>query len=215
MADTNTNTTIPTEPTVTDPTAQNEPNTEPAAEPGADGGAQQPTSMETLAVQLSEERLKYANIKTQLDKVMSEAAGYKKQLQEHLTAEEKQAQEKAEAEAAQKEHYAQIERENTVLKGERRYLAMGFSAELAHDTAEALADGNQEKIEQNFTKWQEEHDKQMRAALMKQMPQPQSGNQGDVDYNAQIQSAYEKGDKDGYVDAVMAQFSANGFFGNK
>ena len=80
--------------------------------------------------------------KDALDKVASEAASYKKQLREKMTAEEEKAEREAEERAALQQRVEELERERTIHGYISNYLAMGYEEKLAKATAEALVAGD-------------------------------------------------------------------------
>ena len=92
----------------------------------------------------NEERLKSA-----LSKANSEAAEYKRQLREKQTEEEKKAAERAEQEKKDKEELEALRRENKVNKFKANYIAAGYSAELAEESAKAQVDGDTDTVMKN------------------------------------------------------------------
>jgi len=87
--------------------------------------------------------------KDALDKVASEAASYKKQLREKMTAEEEKAEREAEERAALQKRVEELERERTIHGYVSSYLAMGYEESLAKSTAEALVSGDMETVFEN------------------------------------------------------------------
>ena len=115
-------------------------------------------------------------LKTALSKSNSEAAEYKKQLREKMTAEEIKAKEDAEKmEALIKERDALL-REKTVATYKSSYLALGYDENLALATAEALANGEIDKVFANQKKHNESVEKRIRADVLKETPTPEGGN---------------------------------------
>ena len=118
-------------------------------------------------------------LKTALSKSNSEAAEYKKQLREKMSAEEIKAKEDADKlEALIKERDALL-REKTVANHKAQYLALGYDEKLAADTAEALANGELEKVFANQKKHNEAVEKKIRADVLKETPTPEGGNGSD------------------------------------
>ena len=115
-------------------------------------------------------------LKNALSKSNSEAAEFKKQLREKMSAEEVKAKEDAEKlEALIKERDALL-REKTVASHKAQYLALGYDEALASDTAEALANGELNKVFANQKKHNEAVEKRIRADVRKETPRPEGGN---------------------------------------
>ena len=123
------------------------------------------------------EKLKAEIQKTKdtLSKKNSEAAQYKKQYEAYLSEEEKK---KLESE----QRWNEIEAENKKLKRDKsiaeftsQFLSMGYDAELAKSTAEAMTDGDVAKVMQNQAVFTEAVKKQIKADLMRGNPDPVGG----------------------------------------
>ena len=115
-------------------------------------------------------------LKTALSKSNSEAAEFKKQLREKMSAEEVKAKEDAEKyEEVVKERDALL-REKTSLGHKTKYLSLGYDESLANETAEAMANGEIEKVFANQKKHLEAVEKKIRADVLKDTPKPEGGN---------------------------------------
>ena len=123
--------------------------------------------------------------KETFDAKASEAAEKRKG---KMTEEEAAAAERAAELNGLKEQMAALQADNEKLQRERtqsiykaKYLAMpGFDEKLAEETAKAMADGDMDKVFANQQKASAEHEKQIRAALVKADPKPGgSGGEGD------------------------------------
>ena len=115
-------------------------------------------------------------LKNALSKSNSEAAEWKKQLREKMSAEEVKAKEDAEKyEEVVKERDALL-REKTILGHKTKYLSLGYDEALANDTAEAMANGEIDKVFANQKKHLESVEKKIRAAVLKDTPKPEGGN---------------------------------------
>ena len=115
-------------------------------------------------------------LKNALSKSNSEAAEMKKQLREKMSAEEVKAKEDAEKlEALIKERDALL-REKTIATYKASYLSLGYDDNLALATAEALANGELEKVFSNQKKHNESFEKKIRADVLKETPKPEGGN---------------------------------------
>lgn len=85
-------------------------------------------------------------LKEALSRANSQAADYKRQLREKQTEQERAEAERAEAEKAKDARLAELERVVAVSDFTNKCLALDFDAELAAQTANALADGNMESV---------------------------------------------------------------------
>ena len=119
-------------------------------------------------------------LRNALSKSNSEAAEMKKQIREKMSAEEVKAKEDAEKlEALIKERDALL-REKTVANHKAKYLSLGYDEKLANDTAEALANGELDKVFENQKKHNEAVEKKIRADVLKETPKPEGGNGSDT-----------------------------------
>jgi len=112
------------------------------------------------------------------DKANKEAAEYKKQLKA-LQDQQKNGNTKADATIAQLQ--AQIDeltRQNTISSYTAQFVALGYDAELAKATAIATADGDVATVFENQQKFLEQHDKDVKANILKQTPGPGKGGTG-------------------------------------
>lgn len=115
-------------------------------------------------------------LKAALSKSNSEAADYKKQLREKMSAEEIKAKEDAEKyEEVVKERDALL-REKTILGHKTKYLSLGYEESLANDTAEAMANGELDKVFANQKKHLESVEKKIREDVLKGTPKPEGGD---------------------------------------
>ena len=119
-------------------------------------------------------------LKNALSKANSESADYKRQLREKMSAEELKAKEDAEKlEAITKERDALL-REKTVATHKAKYLALGYDEKLADDTAEAMVNGELDKVFANQKKHIESVEKKIRSEVLKETPKPEGGNGSDT-----------------------------------
>lgn len=114
-------------------------------------------------------------LKTALSNSNSEAANYKKQLREKMSAEELKAKEDAEKIEALIKERDELLREKTVAGHKAKYLTLGYDENLANDTAEALANGDLDKVFANHKKHNESAEKRIRAEVLKDTPTPIGG----------------------------------------
>ena len=118
-------------------------------------------------------------LKAALSKSNSEAADYRKQLREKMSAEEVKAKEDAEKyEEVVKERDALLH-EKTILGHKTKYLSLGYDETLANETAEAMVNGEIEKVFANQKKHLESVEKKIRADVLKDTPKPEGGKGSD------------------------------------
>ena len=159
-------------------------------------------TVESLMAQLAQVNAENAKLKTDKDKICASEANLRKQLRAKQTAEEQEAEAKAEQQAQRDAYVKELEKFKAVAESSERYLGMGMPAEMAKDV-----------VTGNITKFMAERDKQkeseIRAQYLAQMPTPQSGNVGQVDYSAQIKQAMDAGDSQAAILAILNQSAAN------
>ena len=127
--------------------------------------------------------------KDALDKVASEAAAYKKQLREKMTAEEEKAEREAEERAALEARVHELERERTIHGYTSAYQAMGYDDTLAKSTAEALVNGDMDTVFENQRSFAVAREKALRAEILKSTPRPAGISDHKVDYSDKIAAA--------------------------
>lgn len=127
--------------------------------------------------------------KDALDKVASEAATYRKQLREKMTAEEEKAEREAEERAALEARVQELERERTIHGYMSSYMSMGFEEPLAKSTAEALMAGDMDTFFENQRAFAVAREKALRAEILKSTPRPAGGADRKVDYSGKIAEA--------------------------
>lgn len=117
--------------------------------------------------------------KSQFDKVSSELAEAKKTIKAKMTDDEAA---KAQADADRKaleDKYAELLRKSTIAEHTARFIAMpGYDEKLARETAEALFDGNMEKVFENQQKANAAYEKKLRAEMVKSDPKPEGAGGG-------------------------------------
>jgi len=123
------------------------------------------------------------------DKYATEAAELKKQLKSKMTDDE--------ADADRKElegKYTELLRKSTIAEHTARYIAMpGYDEKLARETAEALFDGDMERVFANQQKANAAYEKKLRADLVKQDPKPDGAGCGEVGKNEAVEFAKKLG----------------------
>lgn len=109
--------------------------------------------------------------KSLFDRTSSELAEAKKQIKSRMTEDEAaKAQEAAERRALQ-EKYDALLKETTIAKHTAKYLALGYDEGLAQKTAEALFDGDLDKVFENQAAFTASREAAIRAESVKNMPE--------------------------------------------
>lgn len=111
-------------------------------------------------------------LKNALSKSNSEAAGYKKQLREKMTEDEQKKQKEQEEREDLQNKYDKLLRESVIAKNKAKLVALGYDESLADETAEAMADGDSEKVFANQQKHLASFEKKVRAEALKNTPKP-------------------------------------------
>lgn len=132
--------------------------------------------------------------KAALDKATSEAASYKKQLREKMSAEEEKAAREAEERATLLARVEELERERTIHSYMSSYIAMGYEEDLAKETAEALVTGDMDTVFANQKTAALNREKALRAEILKSTPRPAAGSEPKVDYSGKLAEAQASGD---------------------
>lgn len=116
--------------------------------------------------------------KSAVTKANSEAAEWKRKYNEKLSEEERKAAESAEALEAMKTELASLRRDKTISDYTTKFVALGYDAALAGETAAAFADGDTAKVIANQQKFLEAHDKNLKAELLRGGSTPPAGAEG-------------------------------------
>lgn len=118
-------------------------------------------------------------LKAALSKSNSEAADYKKQLREKMSADELKAKEDAESREKLQNDYDALLRKVTLSENKAKLLALGYDEALAEATAEAMVDGDLDKVFANQKKHLDAVEKKIRADVLKDTPTPEGGKGSD------------------------------------
>lgn len=127
---------------------------------------------------LESAKAEYAKLKASFDKVSSELAEQKRKDKERMSDEDKKKAEYAERE----EHYKALEKENALYRFKSSLGASIKDEKVLNDIAELYSDGEIDKAikKQNeyFANYRKEIEREVKAELLKQNPQPtpQSGS---------------------------------------
>lgn len=115
-------------------------------------------------------------LRAALSKSNSEAADYRKQLREKMTTEEAKAKEDADKMADLQSKYDTLLRESTVSKNKARLLALGYEDALATEVAEAMVEGDTDKVFAAQKKHLDSVEKKIREDVLKNTPKPTGGS---------------------------------------
>ena len=129
---------------------------------------------------LAEVMAENKRLKKAVDKASSEAANYKKQLMSTKSEADKVAIEKAEEDASIKAELEELRKESKINGFKADFLGSGYSDDLAQKAAEAMYENDTDALFQLQKQFLSEHDKAVRAKLMKDMPAPAIGNDENV-----------------------------------
>jgi hypothetical protein len=129
-----------------------------------------------------------ARLKAAMDKATSEAAGFKKQLKEKMTAEELKQQESDTAIkemqdklAESEKRLAEFEQREKISTAKAAFLGGGFDEATAADAANAFITGDIEKMSAAVKKFRESIEVSTKSKLMGSNPKPESGAKADDD----------------------------------
>ena len=117
-------------------------------------------------------------MKNAVSKANSEAAAWKKKHNELLSEEERKKQEQADHLAQVEKELADLRKEKTVSEYAAKFLGMGYEESLAKETAQAMADGDTEKVFANQVKFNDALKKAAVADKLKASPRPGVGSDG-------------------------------------
>ena len=128
------------------------------------------------------------------DAKATEAANLSKQLKAKMTDDEAA---KAQADADRKaleDKYTELLRKPTIAEHTARFIAMpGYDEKLACETAEALFDGNMDKVFENQQKANAAYEKKLRAEMVKQDPKPDGAGGDDKKKDTAVEFAKKLG----------------------
>lgn len=121
-----------------------------------------------------------------LDKAASEAAGYKKQLRERMSAEEQAEADRQAKQLEADERYQALQteletlkRQNVITEYKGRLIGLGYEEKLAAETAKAMAEGDMQMVFANQAKFMAGREAAMKAEALKKMSGLQGGSEDD------------------------------------
>ena len=115
-------------------------------------------------------------LKNALTKSNSEAADYKRQLKEKMSAEELKAKEDAEKWEEMEKNYNALLKKDAVSTNKAKLLGLGYEESLADETAEAMVNGELDKVFANQKKHLDNLEKKIRSEILKDTPKPDGGS---------------------------------------
>ena len=117
-----------------------------------------------------------AKLKEAVSKANSEAANYKKQLNAHLSEEEKKQAEKDEELSNLKNQLAALQKEKEVADNKAQFIAVGYDDKLAESSAKALLESDFKTVFANQKTFLEGYSKSIESNLLKDTPRPNGNN---------------------------------------
>lgn len=133
--------------------------------------------------------------KAAVTKANGEAAEWKRKHTALLSEDEKKKQEDADKLASMEKELAELRKGKVVSDYKAKFVAQGYSEELADETAKALADGDMTKVFANQQKFLADYAKGVKAKALKGTPTPPAGGSStDVDFAKKIEEAQKSGD---------------------
>lgn len=156
--------------------------------------------------------------KTVFDKKANEAAEFSRKLKAKQTDEEnaQEARERAERENAEKyadleKKYNDITKQFTVSAYTTKFLAQGYDEKLAKDTADALANGDMEKVFANAQTFKADFEKKLRADIMKNDPHPGGSGGKHPEEDESVERAKKLGKQKADADKATADIMKHYF----
>lgn len=129
------------------------------------------------------------------DKTASELAAKKKELNEKLSAEEQSKIAEQEKLTDLQNKYDALLKESEISKYKANLLGMGYDDALAAETAQAMADGDTDKVFANQKKHLENVEKKVKAEVLKGTPKPDGNGQGTEAMTLDKLKAMSSGDR--------------------
>lgn len=142
-----------------------------------------------------------------LDKAASEAASYKKQLREKLSADEQAQAERDEQFKTMQTELETLRTEKAIDLATKKWMSLGYDEALATETAKAMVSGNTEKVFANHAKFIAEKEKNLRAQLLKDTPTPPAG-EGNKGMTKAEFSKLSLAEKDAFAKEQPEQYKA-------
>ena len=112
------------------------------------------------------------------DKYASEAADWKKKYNSKLTEDEARREAEAEKNREMEEKYNALLKKTAIAENTSKYLKLGYDESLAKETAEALFNGDMDKVFANGEKYKADLEKKIKADVLKSTPKPEGAGSG-------------------------------------
>lgn len=116
------------------------------------------------------------HLKEMLSKANSEAADYKKQLRAKQTEAEKAEADRKEAEEKLQKENADLKKKIAISENTSKYQGLGYSADLALSTANALFNGDMDTVIKNEQQFMADREKTLKAEMLKGTMRPEGGS---------------------------------------
>lgn len=130
-------------------------------------------------------------------KANGEAASWKKKHNELLSEDERKKQEQADKLSDMERELAELRKSKTISEYKAKLIGQGYDDALATETAQAMVDGDTEKVFANQDKFLADYAKRAKADALKKTPKPNPGNgegSNETDYAKKIETARANGD---------------------
>ncbi len=145
--------------------------------------------------------------KDAFDKAASEAAEWKRKHNALLSEEEQKKAAQEEELNGLRATVAAMNREKDIAQYKAGYIAMGYSEQLAQQTAEAFVDGDNKTVFANQKAFLEAHDTALKANLMAATPAPPSGSGGNQAWTvAKIMAVKDTSERQRLIDENLELF---------
>lgn len=133
--------------------------------------------------------------KATFDKTAGEVAEWKRKYNSTLSEAEQARIAAEEAQKATNDRLAELERKDKISTTKDKYIANGFSVDLALATAEAFVDGNMDVVLANINKHATDVATAAKDKALKETPAPPAGGGlGKINYDDKIAEAINQGD---------------------
>ena len=117
----------------------------------------------------------YKKLKSAFDRASAEASKYKKQLEEKMTADEREEAERKEALDKLIKENAEFKKKIAVTENKAQLISLGYPEDLAMSTAEAMFNGDTATVFKNQKAMFDAREKAIRADVLKETPVPKAG----------------------------------------
>ena len=162
----------------------------PAADEGKDT---QPITVESLMAEMSQLKAENAKNKAALDKALHNNGELTKQLRAKMSASEQEAEAKRQAEEAQANRIRDLEEYKARSEARERYIAIGMSADLAKEAAEAEVARDMESLTAIYKRHNEATLKASKDEWLKSRPEPATSRSENAEKEDPFLVGFNKG----------------------